>query len=610
MRNGVFWLSMTVAALLLGATGMLSTTRVAQAAPGDICQMVVWDSTGQVLNDGDVVDGNGKFYALARVEDDAFGFVGDFLQDSIAHDLLNQEITDLQDRIDEIQTRLDEIDTALNDDPTSQEKADLLNEQTVLQDEQSNLEEILLEIEEALQKFGDYNLAQVDAQTGAARIRSYAEVGTFEGIKPAVYQRLIAAPGVASQKIDHMFPDYFTDPDGNDLDSIRAWLSDVAGVSVPSAISDASSVCGNTNVRDGWKFVGLTCIEPGSFNFSISSHQKNASSGTLSQTIRLICPGQVDTATLSISPTTLETQPVGSSASASVVMVTAYDQSGNNVDGAEVQFLTNTCTFSNPLQDASNDLGMSPAGGGSVVTMYTDTDSVADSNFLANNPLQTVAGTAEAMLNCNKGAPGTVTVRAIVTRPGADINLTQDVKLVGPTSSTGLGLTLSDSSLECGEILTADATAVDVNGQPVSNGTTIYFTTDTSTGIVNGKEGGQGSNITVNGKTSVTVAMAPNDPGVHTLIAYTRDASGALLSQTSQHFECTSAVAPAVPTVVPPATGTGTGSITPPNTGDAGLAASAGNAYFLSALVAGAITVIITLIGLRAMRIASTGRRR
>jgi hypothetical protein len=297
-----------------------------------------------------------------------------------------------------------------------------------------------------------------------------------------------------------------------------------------------------------------------------------------------------------------------------VLVVTEYDQFGNNFDGGEVTFITNTCKFTNPLAGAAGDQGHQPSAGGPELTMWSDTDSQADGNFLANNALQEFAGTAEVMLDCAQGVPGPVKVRAVVHRPGSDIVLEHQIVLVGPTAANGLVLMLTPAELECGEILIAEAAAVDANNNPVSDGTRIYFTTDTSSGIINGSEGGQGSNTTVGGKTKVTVAVSPDDPGIHTVIAYTLDKNGALLAQVAVNFTCESAVAPAapVPVVVPPVTGTGV--ITPPSTGDGGLldAREGATAWFAPA------TVVLSLLvlGIFAGIIASyrmcefNGRRR
>jgi hypothetical protein len=585
MRNRVAWLSLVLAAAAVVFVAAGPSVRSAEALPGDICQLTIWDSTGNVVSDGEVVQGNGEFYVLARVEDDGLGFVRDFFEEGPGAEVVQETIDLLLGEIEDLEEEIALLDPE-----------DDAEEIAALEAEIFAREEVVRELEEALEGFFDYNIVTVDSQTGSARIRSYAEVGGFELVKPRVYHRLIEAPGVLTQKVDHMFPNWFADPDGHDLDSISAWLEEVAGIPLPSGISkaalDADNVCGNPDDVDGWKFADLRCIEAGSLNVTVTPNQVNSSTENTVMTQALVCPSQVDTAEIKSTHNTLETQPVGTSASSATITVTTYDQFGNNVDGGEVTFITNNCKFTNPLAGAAGDFGHQPAAGGPVLTMWSDTDSQADANFLDNNPLQTYAGTAEVTLDCTLGTPGLVTVTAQVQREGADIVLEYEITLIGPTAANGLSLTLTPDSLECGETLQAEAMAVDANGQPVSNGTVVYFTTDTSSGIINGKEGGQGSNTTIDGKTVATIAMSPDDPGIHTVIAYTIDKNGALLAQVSDTFECSVAAAPAAPAVVPPVTGTGT--ITPPNTGDAGLVGNDGattSAIWLG--VAGMVTALL-----------------
>jgi hypothetical protein len=185
--------------------------------------------------------------------------------------------------------------------------------------------------------------------------------------------------------------------------------------------------------------------------------------------------------------------------------------------------------------------------------------------------------------------------------------------LVGPTAANGLSLVLNPETLECGELLIAEATAVDANGVAVSDGTRIFFTTDTSSAIINGQEGAQGSNLTIGGKTKASIAISPDDPGVHSVIAYTLSNTGGVLAQVSETFECDSAVAPAAPTVAPPATGTGT--IVPPNTGNAGLAGTGGaglTGWFGPATVVLSILVLGIFVGVKAsyLDFEFNGRRR
>jgi hypothetical protein len=587
---------------------------------GDVCELIAWDSTGNVLSDGEAVQGNGEFYVLARVEDDGLGFVRDFIEEGPGGEVVGEAIAALEEEIAELEEELAALELELEGlTPGTPEYILVESQIDAIEAEIFAREEVIRELEEALEGFFDYNIITVDSQTGSARIRSYAEVAGFEDVKPKIDHRLIGAPGVLTQKVDHMFPDWFADPDGHDLDSISAWLDQVAGIALPNGISqanlDAPSVCGDPNVVDGWKFADLVCFESGTFNVTVTPNQIHGSSENSVKTKHLACPGQVDTATIAASPTTLETQPVGNSTSTSTIVVTALDQAGKRIDGAEVTFFTNTCTFTNPLQGAAGDSGMSPAGGGSVVTTLSDTDSQADANFLVNNPLQGDAGTAEVSLNCALGTPGTVKVTAQVHREGADIALAVDINLIGPTAANGLSLVLTPEELECGELLVAEATAVDQNGQPVSDGTRIFFTTDTSSAIINGTEGAQGSNTTIGGKTKASIAISPDDPGTHSVIAYTLKAgTSTVLSQVTATFVCDSAVAPAAPTTPPVAPpGTGTGVIKPPSTGDAGLATGGGSglaAWFGPATIVVSILVLGIFVGTNASYVEFNGRRR
>ena len=105
MSAGVLRLSLLITALAVFAVAMTTSVRPAAAYPGDICEMITWDSTGTVLNDGDVVGGNGMVYLLYRVEDDAFGYLDDFLASEEVQSLLAplyESIDDLNDELDDL----------------------------------------------------------------------------------------------------------------------------------------------------------------------------------------------------------------------------------------------------------------------------------------------------------------------------------------------------------------------------------------------------------------------------------------------------------------------------------------------------------------------------
>ncbi len=353
---------------------------------------------------------------------------------------------------------------------------------------------------------------------------------------------------------------------------------------------------------DGWGFIDFECIESGYFHIDISSPDDTEEIGA---TAKFYCTGQAESATIATQYSTLESSPAAGSHDESIITVTVEDQFGDRIDGVEVELTTTDCKLKS---DGGDDIPggsnpIAPAAGGTSVTVYSDTDSDSDYDYLADNPLEHSAGTAEAILDCSPGGPGVVTVRATVHREGSNIDLKTEVTVVGPTSVTGLTLTLTPDDLECGETILATAHAVDSLGANVSNGTVIHFTTDTSSGIVGGSEGAQGGVGTTSGEASVLIATDPSNPGVHTVIAYsTKGNDGDIIAQTSATYTCDAAVAPAAPTVAPPATGTGTGSITPPNTGDAGLAAGSTSNASLFVIVGAAFVVLAGFVGFKFTR--------
>jgi hypothetical protein len=449
---------------------------------------------------------------------------------------------------------------------------------------------------------------RIDSETGSARITSKAEIvdveetedersdGNEDEIYAANVDHVLITSGVGTQVVDTISPRYFNNPDGAYLDSINAWL---ASEGYAGFADDTIEVCGfGSNTSEGdteyhddyWGFIDFTCIEPGFFHIDILTPDDTEETG---YTVKYLCPNVPDTAEISASPTTLETDPVGSSKDSSTITVTVEDTNGDRVEHALVTFSTDNCYFTGQE---------SPAGGKpTVAETYTDTDSSSDLNYLANNPAQFSAGTAELTLNCSSGSLGAANVTAVVERPGSDIVLHTTVTVVGPTSATGLTLELTPEDFECGETLLATVNAVDADGQPVSDGTLIWFTTDTSSGVVGGSEGAQGGVATDDGAASVLIATDPGNPGIHTVIAYSTkgNATAEVVAQASATYTCDGAVAPAAPTVEAPATGTGTGSITPPNTGDAGLASGSTSASLF--VIAG---VAFVLAGLASIRFA------
>jgi hypothetical protein len=445
-------------------------------------------------------------------------------------------------------------------------------------------------------EYGENVEIRIDSETGSARITSKAEYLDYNDGTPSV-GHILVQPAVGTQVVDTFEPDDFADADGHEMFGINEWLNGVGYASFASdghhATDEDDDFCTNADDDendDGWGFIDFECIEPGFFHIDILTPDDTEETG---MTLKYLCPNVADTAEISASPTTLETDPVGTSKSASSITVTVEDTNGDRVEHALVSFTTDNCYFEG--QD-------SPVGGKPVAAeTYTDSDTTSDTNYLANNPAQFSAGTAEITLECKSGSLGAANVTAVVERPGSDIVLHTTVTVVGPTSATGLTLELTPEDFECGETLLATVNAVDADGQPVSDGTLIWFTTDTSSGVVGGSEGAQGGVATDDGAASVLIATDPGNPGIHTVIAYSTkgNATAEVVAQASATYTCEGAVAPAAPTVEAPATGTGTGSITPPNTGDAGLASGSTSASLF--VIAG---VAVVLAGLASIRFA------
>jgi hypothetical protein len=445
---------------------------------------------------------------------------------------------------------------------------------------------------------GENVTVRIDSETGSARIESQAEIVDFDDGDPNVAHVLTG--GVGTQVVDTIDPDEFNDSDGNPLDNIADWLDDVGYDSEDfnADVDEPEDLCGHIDDDDGWGFIDFECIEAGIFHIDILAPDDTEETGL---TIKFRCGGEAESATIAANPTTVETQPTGVAPSGlgqSTITVTVLDQFGDRLDGAEVTFTTNNCQFRNT--DPVGDNPISPAGGGTTVTTFSDSDTTSDDNFLLNNPGEHSAGTAEVVLNCtvSGSTPGVANVTAVVQREGSDIVLKVDVTVVGPTAATGLTLTLTPDDIECGETIKATAKAVDANGAPVSNGTVVHFTTDTSSGVIGGVEGAQGEATTISGEASVLIATDPGNPGTHTVIAFVMNAAGTPSAQASATYECEGAVAPAAPTVAQPSTGTG--SITPPNTGDAGLASGSTSSSLF--VIAGAVAFVLA--GLASVKFA------
>jgi hypothetical protein len=219
-------------------------------------------------------------------------------------------------------------------------------------------------------------------------------------------------------------------------------------------------------------------------------------------------------------------------------------------------------------------------------------------------------------------APGKITVTVIVqVDEGADIVRTVEITVIGPPAS--ITVAASPSTLRCGEKATITATVKDSLGQNVSDHTLVEMVTN-----LGGVLGGTGAVLAGAGAGVVPISstVAETFSGVSTAFLLTSDShggpyevvvttggsdyfygglgSGGLFSTAPISAQVT--INCAAPTVAAPAAtirapSTGTGSITPPNTGDGGLVDSSSSSWALF-LVGGAAA--FALAGLASLKFA------
>jgi hypothetical protein len=351
--------------------------------------------------------------------------------------------------------------------------------------------------------------------------------------------------------------------------------------------------------------------------------------------LTIVCQGHVEAATISASPTTVEIIPAPGNQSYSRIVVTVTGDDGQRLDGVEVDFRTDNCWFSEEV---------SALGGedGSIRTRdeLTDTDTTSDLIFVNADNDQLAAGTAEVTLQCYPGTssglaalarPGPATITAIVDDDEEeDIVLTVVVTVVGPPAS--ITVAASPTSLRCGEKSTITATVKDSIGQNVSDHTLVEMVTNLG-GVLGGTgavAAGFGPVIPISSTVAETfggVATAflvtsevtsgpyevivtaggslpvghggdvnPTDSGVQEPSFGEQGVFSTAPVSAQVTVTCTipTPVAPVAPTITAPRTGTG---ITPPNTGDGGLAGSSSSwtLFALGGVAAFALAGLATL---------------
>jgi hypothetical protein len=243
---------------------------------------------------------------------------------------------------------------------------------------------------------------------------------------------------------------------------------------------------------------------------------------------------------------------------------------------------------------------------------------------------------AAAVLHCEGATPGVASVRAEVDRsPLSDLSATVDVTVVGPPAF--ITMTAAPSKLICGEKATILITVTDAINQKVSDHTRVELITNYG-GVI----GGTGASLAfpgVNPVTPLSSGAAETFGGVATAYLLTSTAhvgayevvaaaggsslgaysiftgyeevnegefiatfyngNTGVFSTPVVTSQLTVTCTEGAPAVTAPITGTGT--ISPPNTGDAGLAAgSSSNASLF--VIAGAVAFVLA--GLASFRYA------
>jgi hypothetical protein len=336
------------------------------------------------------------------------------------------------------------------------------------------------------------------------------------------------------------------------------------------------------------------------------------------------CQAEPDDVTVTATPSTVEIVPaIGSSAHSRILILISGD--GLPVsESTEVDLVTSKCAIeigsdnpdSAPLVDSTDD-------GDNTATTSDDETDVSDVTTGPNafKKSQLVAWFHADWNNCTPG-DATVTVTVEVD-DGADIVKTVTIKVVGPPAF--ITASAAPTSLICGEKSTITVKVTDAIGQNVSDNTRVELISNwgsviAGTGATLGFPGtgpvnplASSAAATYNGVAVAYLLTSDNHTGAYEVVAaaggtvgfynpwepggetlsdpYINDFGANGLDRHDYHVTnallyssapvttqvtvtCAQPAAPA-PTVTAPTTGTG--SITPPNTGDAGLASSSSN---------------------------------
>jgi hypothetical protein len=382
---------------------------------------------------------------------------------------------------------------------------------------------------------------------------------------------------------------------------------------------------------DSLVIVDVTCQTAG--NYDISFTDERETDDSISQ--HVVCRGAPSSkSTITATPASVEIVPAVGSVSHSLVTVTLLDSDGNQAGiGTQVDFSVDRCSIrtasvnTKATYDAASTVFKAYNVNSSATAAAIEAAPAVSGSYKTSNSTKAFddintdgssANTlAPAVLGCNPtdstptATPGVATITAIITASGADVVLTTKVTVVGPPFA--MTISASPTTVRCGEKATITVSVKDAIGQNVSDHTRVEAVTNA--GGVLGGTGAVANNAgpvvpvsstvgeTFQGQATFYLLTSEQHEGPYEVVVTTGGA-GSLGSALGGVFStppvviqttvtCTGpapvVAAPsapaAAPTITAPRTGQGP-SISPPNTGDAGLAsASTGTNWTLFALV-------------------------
>ena len=164
----------------------------------------------------------------------------------------------------------------------------------------------------------------------------------------------------------------------------------------------------------------------------------------------------------------------------------------------------------------------------------------------------------------------------MIDKPGPDVLMTTTVTVIGPPATLTVDAGSMMENLTCGEVVTLTINVVDSAGQPVADGTVVNLTTNVAGVLV--------APATTSGGDAKAYLITSNaNIGSYAVVAQSGSAVGHVT------VSCEAAAPSMDDDMEAPA-------ITPPTTGNAGLAETSGSSWMLL-VIAGALASVMVAVG-------------